>query len=73
MLGARDPRIVGVHWLGQLGYALLPPVISAMTRAGIGIDASLENVAIVQPNGSPAQIVLRDPTRLVVYPPAARR
>lgn len=67
-LGTSDPRIVGVHWLGQFGYAVLPPVEMAMTRGGIGIDASLENIAIVQPNGSPAQIVPRDLSRMVVYP-----
>jgi hypothetical protein len=67
-VGTDDPRIVGVHWLGQLGYAVLPPVEMALTRGGIGIDASLDNILIVQPNGSPAQIVLRDPTRMVVYP-----
>lgn len=68
-LGTSDLRIVGVHWLGQLGYAVLPPVEMALTRGGIGLDASLENLLIVQPNGSPAQIVLRDPQRMVVYPP----
>jgi hypothetical protein len=68
-VGTDDPRIVGVHWLGQLGYAVLPPVEMALTRGGIGIDASLDNILIVQPNGSPSQIVLRDPARMVVYPP----
>lgn len=68
-LGTTDERIVGVHWLGQLGYAVLPPVEMALTRAGIGLDASLNNLLIVQPNGSPAQIVLRDPTRMLVYAP----
>jgi ferric iron reductase protein FhuF len=67
-VGTDDMRTVGVHWIGQYGYALLPPVTLAMSRAGIGLDASLENLTIVQPEGSPAQVMLRDIGGSVVYP-----
>lgn len=59
-VGTDDLRIVGVHWLGQLGYALLPPIEIALSGAGIGLDASLRNLLIVQPDGKPTQIALRD-------------
>lgn len=63
-----DRRIAGVHWLGQLGYAVLPPIEMAMTRAGIGLDASLANLGIVQPDGQPAAILLNDTRGTVVLP-----
>jgi hypothetical protein len=65
-IGTSDLRIAGVHWLGQLGYALLPPIEIAMTRAGIGLDASLPNIGIVQPNGQPAEIMINDLSNTVV-------
>lgn len=61
-------RIAGVHWIGQLGYAVLPPIEMAMTRAGIGIDAGLDNLGIVQPDGQPADIVINDMRGAVVLP-----
>ncbi len=67
-IGTTSRRIAGVHWLGQLGYAVLPPVEMAMTRAGIGLDAGLANLGIVQPNGQPADILIRDPGGTVVLP-----
>ncbi len=63
-----DRRIAGVHWLGQLGYAILPPIEMAMTRAGIGLDASLDNLAILQPAGQPSEIQLLDTSGTVVLP-----
>ena len=65
-IGTSDLRIAGVHWLGQLGYALLPPIEMAMTRAGIGLDASLPNLGILQPNGQPAEIMINDISKTVV-------
>jgi hypothetical protein len=67
-IGTDDLRIAGVHWIGQLGYALLPPIEIAMTRAGIGLDASLGNIGIVQPDGQPAQILIRNLDETVVLP-----
>ena len=67
-IGTSDLRIAGVHWLGQLGYALLPPIEMAMTRAGIGLDASLTNIGILQPNGQPAEIMIDDLSGTVVLP-----
>ena len=67
-IGTTDQRIAGVHWLGQLGYAVLPPIELAMTRIGIGLDASLSNLGIIQPNGQPAEIMLRDMHNTVVLP-----
>lgn len=67
-IGTTDRRIAGVHWLGQLGYAILPPIEMAMTRAGIGLDASLDNIAILQPAGQPSEIQLLDPSGTVVLP-----
>lgn len=67
-IGTDDLRIAGVHWIGQLGYALLPPIEIAMTRAGIGLDASLGNIGIVQPDGQPAQILIHDLAATVVLP-----
>lgn len=61
-------RIAGVHWLGQLGYAVLPPFEIAMTRAGIGLDASLRNIAVLQPTGQPAEVLVRDLDGTVVLP-----
>lgn len=63
-----DRRIAGVHWLGQLGYAILPPVEMAMTRAGIGLDASLANLGILQPSGQPAEILINDTSGTIVLP-----
>ena len=63
-----DRRIAGVHWLGQLGYAILPPIEMTMTRAGIGLDASLDNLAILQPAGQPSEIQLLDTSGTVVLP-----
>lgn len=65
-MGTDNQRIAAVHWLGQLGYAILPPIELAMTRAGIGLDASLENIGVVQPDGQPAAILIRDPGWAVV-------
>ncbi len=67
-IGTADQRIAAVHWLGQLGYAVLPPIEMAMTRAGIGLDASLDNIAILQPDGQPTAILLRDLGGTVVLP-----
>lgn len=67
-IGTSDLRIAGVHWLGQLGYALLPPIEIAMTRAGIGLDASLSNIGILQPNGQPSEILIYDLSNTVVLP-----
>lgn len=67
-IGTTDRRIAGVHWLGQLGYAVLPPIEMAMTRAGIGLDASLDNLAILQPDGQPSAIQLLDTSATVVLP-----
>ena len=67
-IGTNSQRIAGVHWLGQLGYAVLPPIEMAMTRAGIGLDAGLANLGIVQPNGQPADILIRDRSGTVVLP-----
>lgn len=67
-LGTSSQRIAGVHWLGQLGYAVLPPIEMAMTRAGIGLDAGLANLGIVQPHGQPADILIRDLRGTVVLP-----
>src|SRR5205085_3906859 len=63
-----DRRIAGAHWAGQLGYAVLPPIEMAMVRAGIGLDASLTNLGIIQPNGQPAEIQILDPSGTVVLP-----
>jgi len=65
-IGTTSQRIAGVHWLGQLGYAVLPPIEMAMTRAGIGLDAGLANLGIVQPHGQPADILIRDRSGTVV-------
>jgi hypothetical protein len=67
-IGTSNLRIAGVHWAGQLGYAVLPPIEMAMVRAGIGLDASLENLGIVQPNGQPADIQILDTSGTVVLP-----
>lgn len=67
-IGTNNLRIAGVHWLGQLGYAVLPPIEMAMTRAGIGLDAGLANLGIVQPDGQPADILIRDLGGTVVLP-----
>ncbi len=67
-IGTSSQRIAGVHWLGQLGYAVLPPIEMAMTRAGIGLDAGLANLGIVQSNGQPADILIRDLGGTVVLP-----
>jgi hypothetical protein len=67
-IGTSNLRIAGVHWLGQLGYAVLPPIEMAMVRAGIGLDASLANLGIVQPNGQPSFIQLLDTSGTVVLP-----
>ena len=67
-IGTDDLRIAGVHWAGQLGYALLPPIEIAMTRLGIGLDASLDNIGILQPNGQPSEILIRDLGDTVVLP-----
>lgn len=67
-IGTDDLRIAGVHWLGQLGYALLPPIEIAMVRVGIGLDASLGNIAVVQSDGQPAQLLLRSLDDTVVLP-----
>jgi hypothetical protein len=67
-IGTTDLRIAGVHWLGQLGYAVLPPIEMAMVRAGIGLDASLANIAILQPDGQPAEILMRDLRGTVILP-----
>jgi hypothetical protein len=67
-IGTDNLRIAGVHWAGQLGYAVLPPIEMAMVRAGIGLDASLENLGIVQPDGQPADIQILDTSGTVVLP-----
>lgn len=67
-INTTDLRIAGVHWAGQLGYAVLPPIEMAMVRAGIGLDASLTNLNILQPNGQPAEIQILDTSGTVVLP-----
>jgi hypothetical protein len=67
-IGTDNLRIAGVHWAGQLGYAVLPPIEMAMVRAGIGLDASLGNLGIVQPDGQPADIQILDTSGTVVLP-----
>jgi Ferric iron reductase FhuF-like transporter/FhuF 2Fe-2S C-terminal domain len=67
-IGTTDQRIAGVHWLGQLGYAVLPPIELAMTRGGIGLDAALPNLGIIERDGQPASILIRDMRSTVVLP-----
>lgn len=67
-IGTADLRIAAVHWLGQLGYAVLPPIEMAMIRAGIGLDASLDNIAVLQPAGQPAEVQILDLAGTVVLP-----
>jgi hypothetical protein len=67
-IGTADQRIAAVHWLGQVGYAVLPPIELAMTRAGIGLDAGLANIALLQPAGQPDAVLVRDVGRTVVLP-----
>ncbi len=67
-IGTTNLRIAGVHWVGQLGYAILPPIELAMSRAGIGLNAALTNLSLVYTAGKPTALVLNDLSDTVVLP-----
>lgn len=64
----QDLRMAASIWNTIYSWATLPGVLTFMTWAGIGLDASLENVSFVLENGKPKAITFHDLRGTVVYP-----
>ena len=64
----QDLRIAASIWNTIYSWATLPGILTFMTWAGIGLDASLENISFVLENGKPKAITFHDLSGTVVYP-----
>ncbi len=64
----QDLRIAASVWTTIYCWATLPGILTFMTWAGVGLNASLENVSFVLENGKPKAITFHDLSGTVVYP-----
>lgn len=65
---SQDLRIAASVWNTIYSWATLPGILTLMTWAGIGLDASLENVSFVLEEGRPKAIAFHDLSGMVIDP-----
>lgn len=63
-----DLRVAASLWNKVYSWATLPSVLVLMTWAGIGLDASLDNISFVLKDGEPRALWFKDFSRTVIYP-----
>lgn len=64
----QDIRIAASIWNKVYSWKTLPGVLALMTWAGVGLDASHENVSFVLEDGQPKALWVHDLSRTVIYP-----
>lgn len=64
-----DLRVAGAVSNKIYHWAVLPGVLALMTLAGVGLDASVENVSLVFKDGEPQALWLHNLNHTVIYPP----
>lgn len=63
-----DFRVAASLWNKVYSWTTLPSVLVFMTWAGIGLDASLDNISFVLKDGEPKALWFHDLSRTVIYP-----
>ncbi|MBD2435883.1 ferric iron reductase [Nostoc sp. FACHB-110] len=64
----QDIRIAASIWNKVYSWATLPGVLALMTWAGVGLDASIDNVSLVLEDSQPKALWFHDLSRSVIYP-----
>ncbi|BAT56851.1 unknown protein (plasmid) [Nostoc sp. NIES-3756] len=64
----QDIRIAASIWNKVYSWKTLPGVLALMTWAGVGLNASHENVSFVLEDGQPKALWLHDLSCTVIYP-----
>ncbi|MDM9385275.1 ferric iron reductase [Chlorogloeopsis sp. ULAP01] len=64
----QDLRVAASLWNKAYSWTPLPGVLAFMTWAGVGFDASLDNVSFVFKDGELQALWFHDPSRTVIYP-----
>ncbi len=64
----QDIRIAASIWNKVYSWKTLPGVLALMTWAGVGLDASVDNVSFVLEDGQPKALWIHDLSRTVIYP-----
>ncbi|WP_414543443.1 IucA/IucC family C-terminal-domain containing protein [Nostoc sp. CCY0012] len=63
-----DIRIAASIWNKIYSWTTLPGVLALMTWAGVGLDASIDNVSFVLKDGKPKALWFHDLSGTVIYP-----
>lgn len=63
-----DIRIAASIWNKIYSWTTLPGVLALMTWAGVGLDASIENVSFILEDGKPKALWFHDLSGTVIYP-----
>jgi len=65
---SQDLRVAASLWNKRYSWTPLPDVLALMTYAGLGLDASLDNVSFVFKEGELQGLWFHDLSRTVIYP-----
>jgi ferric iron reductase protein FhuF len=65
---SQDIRVAASICNKVYNWKTLPGVLALMTWAGVGLDASVDNVSFVLENGEPKALYFHDLSRSVIYP-----
>ncbi len=65
---SQDLRVAASLWNKRYSWTPLPDVLALMTYAGLGLDASLDNVSFVFKEGELQALWFHDLSRVVIYP-----
>jgi len=65
---SQDLRVAASLWNKRYSWTPLPDVLALMTYAGLGLDASLDNVSFVFKDGKLQALWFHDLSRTVIYP-----
>ncbi|MBE9050840.1 (2Fe-2S)-binding protein [Nostocales cyanobacterium LEGE 11386] len=65
---SQDIRIAASIWNKVYSWKILPGVLALMTWAGVGLDASVDNVSFVLEDGKPKALWFHDLSGTVIYP-----
>jgi ferric iron reductase protein FhuF len=68
----RDLRVAASLWNKGYSWTPLPNVLALMTYAGVGLDASLDNISYVFRDAEMQGLWFHDPNRVVIYPKRLR-
>ncbi len=64
----QDLRVAASLWNKVYSWTALPSILALMTWAGVGLDASLDNVSFVLEDGEPRALWFHGNSRSVIYP-----